>query len=107
MIATRLAPFCPCRETTKSSVAPPACCTPPRLSEPPEGDSLDVVPPMDLNSLLYLRKGELVSSHDKRPYPDTPHTHRAWARNETTSAETAPWQRPRTLSVKGRDTYLL
>ena len=26
---------------------------------------------MDLNSLLYLRKGELVSSHDKRPYPDT------------------------------------
>ena len=33
--------------------------------------------------------------------------HAPWARNETTSAETAPWQRPRTLTVKGRDTYLL
>ena len=95
------------RSDSAADVLVLTCVTPPRLSEPPGGDSLDVVPPMDLNSLLYLRKGELVSSHDKRPYPDTPHTHRAWARNETTSAETAPWQRPRTLSVKGRDTYLL
>ena len=52
------------------------CCTPPRLSEPPGGDSLDVVPPMDLNELFYLRDGGPVSPHDERPYPDTLRTHR-------------------------------
>ena len=52
------------------------CCIPPRLSEPPGGDSLDVVPPMDLNELFYLRDGGPVSPHDERPYPDTLRTHR-------------------------------
>ena len=50
--------------------------TPPRLSEPPGGDSLDVVPPMDLNELFYLRDGGPMSPHDERPYPDTLRTHR-------------------------------
>ena len=30
--------------------------TPPRLVEPPVGDSLDVVPPMDFNELLQLQR---------------------------------------------------
>ena len=59
----------------------PLTCTrgtvsPPRLVEPPVGDSLDVVPPMDFNDLLHVRNGEPVSSHDKRPYPNTRRTHR-------------------------------
>ena len=64
------------RSDSAAGVLVVTCFTPPRLSEPPEGDSLDVVPPMDLNSLFYLRDGGPVSPHDERPYPDTLSTHR-------------------------------
>ena len=82
--------------------------TPPRLSEPPGWRSLEVVAPMDFNRLLYLRNGELVSSHHKRPYPDTLQTHR-----DTVSEERdrfrgrSPMAATTDPSVKGRDTYLL
>ena len=80
--------------------------TPPRLSEPPGGDSLDVVPPIDFNLLLYLRNGELVSSHNKNAPTPT-------RRIRTVSEERDHFRRRSPMaattdpSVKGRDTYVL